>query len=73
MKQEATGKDTNIEIPVVAGALAGQKRTYVDANQPESNSEAKGGAGTKEQSVQLRGLQDIIQGLESQKRRRRLE
>ena len=56
-------KDHTMEIPIV-----GQKRTYVDA----AAEEAKGGTGTKDQvpDMQIRGLQDIIRGLESQKRRK---
>lgn len=53
-------------------SLVGQKRTYVDAQahnskgviSVNSQEEKEGG------DVQLKGLQDIIRGLESQKRRR---
>ena len=57
-------KDTNMEIPVGVG----QKRTYIDATGQmleESKTGASGGG--------LRGLQDIIHGLESQKKRQRVE
>ena len=49
-----------MEIP-----LTGQKRTYVDAAAMEESSKIN----TKD-AKQLRGLQDIIRGLESQKRRK---
>ena len=59
----ATAKSASekMEVPV---SIVGQKRTYVDAQK-------SGGPGTMD--AQLRGLQDIIRGLESQKRRRGAE
>ena len=59
-----------MEIP-----LAGQKRTYVDAAAMEESSmiNTTMAKDTKEKDAnQLRGLQDIIRGLESQKRRRQV-
>ena len=59
-----------MEIP-----LAGQKRTYVDAATMEESSKINTtmAKDTKEKDAnQLRGLQDIIRGLESQKRRRQV-
>ena len=57
-----------MEIP-----LTGQKRTYVDAAAMEESSKINTtmAKDTKEKDAnQLRGLQDIIRGLESQKRRK---
>ena len=60
-------KEEAMEIP-----LTGQKRTYVDAAAMEESSKINTmGNDTKEKdAIQLRGLQDIIRGLESQKRRK---
>ena len=64
-----------MEVPV---SIVGQKRTYVDATQG-SGKDMAGSSGKGHQmdfggalasDQQLKGLQDIIRGLESQKRRR---
>ena len=77
--QAATGTEKNasekMEVPV---SLVGQKRTYVDAQlsnngkvggisaaETDQNKEFKSG-----DDQQLKGLQDIIRGLNKQKRRR---
>ena len=52
--------DQTLELP-----LAGQKRIYVDANLSEVSR-----AGEPDVDLQMKGLQDIIRGLESQKRRK---
>ena len=44
--------------------MAGTKRTYVDATKNEDGTEAQS------RTELLRGLQDIVKGLESQKRRK---
>ena len=57
-----------MEIP-----LTGQKRTYVDAAAMEESSKINttmGNDAKEKDANQLRGLQDIIRGLESQKRRK---
>ena len=70
-----------MEVPV---SIVGQKRTYVDATQINGKEAPVGGllgggngkgppmdlGGTIAVDQQLKGLQDIIRGLESQKRRR---
>ena len=60
-------KEEAMEIP-----LTGQKRTYVDATAMEESSRINTAMGndTNKKDQQLRGLQDIIRGLESQKRRK---
>ena len=61
-------KEEAMEIP-----LTGQKRTYVDAAAMEESSKINttmGNDAKEKDANQLRGLQDIIRGLESQKRRK---
>jgi len=50
----------------ISAPIVGQKRLYVNAAQIEESKTVSGG----EQDVHIRGLQDIIRGLESQKRKR---
>ena len=63
-------KDSIVEVPVI-----GTKRTYVDAQEELKNDGASGGQQqiktADDCDVKLRGLQDIIKGLESQKKRRK--
>ena len=63
-----------MEVPV---SIVGQKRTYVDATQVPGKDTVGSGKGHQmdfggavASDQQLKGLQDIIRGLESQKRRR---
>ena len=59
---EAATKDHTMEVSIV-----GQKRTYVDATMVDKEESKEG---ERQPDAQIRGLQDIIKGLESQKRRR---
>jgi len=55
-----------MDVPIV-----GQKRLYVNAASASgAPEESKHAPAAKQEDVQMRGLQDIIRGLESQKRMR---
>ena len=70
-KKDVTKNISSIQDSKIS---AGQKRTYVDVTQQQNLEggieESKGGDHQQKDDAQLRGLQDIIKGLESQKRRK---